>query len=179
MATKRIAAIASTIVCALVIGGTAIAAKVGDPLFVKAKNTKLMKTASATADVVGVLQPGEKVTWQGAEADKKWQKIQAKAGSGVVFVSNLSSKPPSTEISATKGGSAMDTQAFASSGAATKALGEGPKAMASQMDLAKAAEDLKAAEELGKKVSSTDIANHCRKVGIFQVVGEATNEPEW
>jgi uncharacterized protein YgiM (DUF1202 family) len=157
---------------AFVFGGVALAAKVGDNLYVKAKNTKVMDGTAATANVVVVLQPGEQVQWQGAEADKKWHKVTAKGKSGVVFVSNLSSQKPSTEIVASQGGKAMDTQAFASSGAATKALGEGPKEMANEKGLQKAAADLEFAEGLAKKVTPADINAHSKKSGIFPVVGE-------
>ncbi len=157
---------------AFAFAGVAVAAKVGDNLYVKAKNTKVMDGTAATANVIAVLQPGEQVTWQGAEADKKWQKVTAKGKNGVVFVSNLSAQKPSTEIVASQGGKAMDAQAFASSGAATKALGEGAKEMASEKGLQKAATDLEFAEGLAKKVTPTDINAHAKKTGIFPVVGD-------
>src|SRR5207245_11574257 len=57
MTMRKRVLLAATIVGAM--AGTAFAAKVGDVLFSKARNTKVLATASPTADVVVVLQPGD------------------------------------------------------------------------------------------------------------------------
>src|SRR4051812_13737067 len=107
---------------ALTLAGAAFAVAPGGKLFIRARNTRLQKDSSPTAEVVKLLQPGDEVVWNGADAkDKKWHKVTAGSVSGVVFQANLSPKPPNTELLAKTGGG-VNPQAFASSGAATKAL---------------------------------------------------------
>jgi len=161
-------------VAAVLAGGTALAAKVGDVLFIKAKNTKVLASASPTADVVAVLQPGEPVKWGGADAaNAKYHKVDTKSGkSGVVFQSDLSPNKPSNEVIGSEGGKSVDAQAFASSGAATKALGESAKEYGQKKDMGEAVADLSALEDLSKKVTLADAADHAKKAGLFPVVGD-------
>lgn len=157
---------------ALIAAGTsALAVKVGEPLYVKAKNTALKKSPSPTADNLAVLQPGEKVTWKGAhKSDKQWHQVETGGKSGVVFVSNLSPKPPATEVVAGKG-KPMDAQAFASSGAAVKALGPGAESYGKANNSTKTVAQITALEGLAKSVTDAEVAEHAKSAGIFQVVG--------
>lgn len=150
---------------------TAVAAKVGDTLFVKAKNTKVMAKASATADVVAVLQPGDEVVWKGADKkEKRWHMVSAGGKDGVVFQSNLSPKKPSMEMDGSSGTS-VDAKAFASSGAATKALGPGAKAYGDKKNLGQVVAQIEELEQLAKDVGDDQVAQHAKKNGLFPVVG--------
>ncbi len=151
---------------------TALAVSAGGTLYVKARNTKLLASASPTADVVALLQPGEQVKWQGADpANKQFHKVEYGAKKGVVFQSNLATKPPSTELVASQGGKELDPKAFASSGAATKALGETAKEYGEKGNMKEAVAKLQALEKLSKSVTPAEVADHAKKAGIFQVVG--------
>lgn len=118
---KRLyAAVAAT---ALLGASGAWAVKVGDNLYIKAKGVKLLKDAKATGAPIGKeLNVGDAVVWKGPdEKDKTFHKVEASGKSGFVLMSSLSPNKPSPEIPET-GKPPMDAKAFASSGAATKAL---------------------------------------------------------
>ena len=156
----------------LTVVGSADAAKKGDNLYIKAKNTKVMKSSAPTASVVTVLQPGESVVWQGSDAkNKKWHKVQTSGKKGVVFKSNLSTKKPKMEMVAKAGGK-VDPKAFASSGAATKALGEGTKEYGKKKSMAEAVSDLAALDKLAETVGPKQINEHVAKARLFKVVGD-------
>jgi hypothetical protein len=163
----------------LVLGGlltasSALAVKVGEPLYIRAKGTKLLASAAPTAKALAVLQPGEKVVWKGADpANKQFHKVESGGKTGVVFVANLSSTPPSTELTAQSGGAAIDAQAFASSGAATKALSEGATSYASTKKIDSLAVELISLEQLALAVKAKEINERNKKVGLFVV---ATDE---
>lgn len=107
---------------ALISAGGAWAVAKGGKLYIKSKDTKVLKDAKAGAGAVTTLQPGTEVVWQGAsEKDKTFHAIEAGSKKGFVLMSNLSPSKPATEIDSTSG-KPMSAQAFASSGAATKAL---------------------------------------------------------
>lgn len=160
-------------IAAFVLGSaaTAVAAKVGDTLFIKAKNTKVMASASPTANVVTVLQPGDEVVWKGADKKvKRWHKVSVGGKGGLVFQSNLTTKKPNMEVVGSSG-KAVDAKAFASSGAATKALGPGAKAYGDKKNMGEAVAQLEELEKLAKEVRDTDLAQHAQKNGLFPVVG--------
>ncbi len=151
---------------------TALAVTAGGTLYVKARNTKLLASPSPTADVVALLQPGEQVKWTGADpANKQFHRVEFGGKKGVVFQSNLSTKPPSNELVASQGGKELDPKAFASSGAATKALGETAKEYGDKSNMKDAVAKLQALEKLSRTVTPAEIADHAKKAGIFQVVG--------
>lgn len=159
-------------------GSTALAVKVGESLYVKAKNTAVKASPAATADTLLVLQPGARVTWNGAhKSAKQWHRVEVNGKSGVVFQSNLATKPPATELVAGKKGS-VDAQAFASSGAAVKALGPGAEAYGEQSNSGQAVKDIKALEELAKSVTDAELAAHAKKAGLFPVVGASATGGE-
>lgn len=110
------------VVLALMSAGSAFAVKVGDNLFVKSKDTKVLKDPKATAAAVVTAQPGDEVKWEGpSDKDKQFHKVTFKGKTGFVLMSNLSPNKPQGEVDASTG-KPMSAQAFASSGAATKAL---------------------------------------------------------
>ncbi len=160
-------------IVAILVGtaATAVAAKVGDTLFVKAKNTKVLAKASPTADVVVLLQPGDEVVWKGADKkEKRWHKVSVAGKEGLVFQSNLSTAKPSMETVGTSG-EQVDAKAFASSGAATKALGPGAKQYGEKKNLQETVAQIEKLEQQAKEVTAKDLAQHEKQNGLFPVVG--------
>jgi len=111
----------------LAFAGAASALTAGDTVYVRSRDTQVLKRPSPTADTVLKLQPGDAVVWRGADKDQpKWHRVDVHGQVGFVWFSNLSTKPPDKELLTTpKGSGKVDAQAFASSGAAGKALTEG------------------------------------------------------
>ena len=94
----------------------------GGTLYIKSKDTKVLKDPKADAKAVTTLQPGAEVTWNGpSDKDKTFHEVMAGGKKGFVLMSNLSPNKPASEIDSSSG-KPMSAQAFASSGAATKAL---------------------------------------------------------
>ena len=107
-------------VAALSAGGVVLAAD--RQLFIKSKDTKLLKDASFSAKVLQTLQPGAEVTWKGADSkEKTLHKVVVGGKEGFVLQANLTPSKPASEF-LTGDGKAISAQAVASSGAATKAL---------------------------------------------------------
>lgn len=107
---------------ALISAGGAWAVAKGGKLYIKSKDTKVLKEAKAGATAVVTVQPGTEVIWNGADTkDKSFHEISVNGKKGYVLMSNLSPSQPVAEIDSTSG-KPMSAQAFASSGAATKAL---------------------------------------------------------
>ncbi|MBZ4423005.1 SH3 domain-containing protein [Myxococcus sp. RHSTA-1-4] len=175
MGMKTSAALAAAML-ALGLPGMAGAAKVGDPLYVKAKNTRVMKSPSPTADAVVILQPGEQVKWEGADPkQKQWHRVTAPGGKkGFVFQTNLSTTPPKMELVTDPGGKRqVDPKKFVASGAAVKALSPGAEKYGNgkKGDYAKAVASIKAMEARSKTVTPERIAAHVKEAGLFPVVG--------
>jgi hypothetical protein len=117
---KRLGKALATI--ALLSAGGAWAVAKGGTLYIKSKDTKVLKDAKLGAAAVSTLQPGAEVIWNGADkTDKQFHEIAFSGKKGYVLMSNLSPNKPQLEIDASTG-RPMSAQAFASSGAATKAL---------------------------------------------------------
>jgi uncharacterized protein YgiM (DUF1202 family) len=155
---------------------TALAADGKTTLYVKARNTRLMASASPTADVVAILQPGQQVTWLGADAkNKQWHRVKVKGKKtrqGLIFQSNLSTKPPNMELTAKSGGQPVDANAFANSGAAVKGLSEGAIEYGNgKPDLSQAVKQVLALEKLTEDITPADLAAHAAKARLFPVVG--------
>ena len=96
------------------------AVAVGGKLYVKSKDTPLLKEPKASSAKITTLQPGAEVTWKGASAkDKQFQEVEAAGKKGFVLTSNLTPSQPQQEVD---GSTNKPTSAppFASSGAATK-----------------------------------------------------------
>lgn len=114
---------------AMLVSTNAGAVGVGGELYVRARDTRVLEKPDLKAKVVTTLQPGAVVTWQGADA--KVKQIHAISGTsggkpfkGFTLQQNLTPNKPQEEVTARSNGKPMDAQAFASSGAATKALSE-------------------------------------------------------
>ena len=96
------------------------AVAVGGKLYVKSKDTPLLKEPKASSAKITTLQPGAEVTWKGASAkDKQFQEVEAAGKKGFVLTSNLTPNQTEREVD---GSTNKPTSAppFASSGAATK-----------------------------------------------------------
>lgn len=103
----------------------ALAVSKGGKLYIKTKDTKVLDKADAKGKVVGTLQPGDEVTWNGADgANKQFHSIDSGKVKGFTLQTNLSPSKPQAELLARDNGAPIDGKAFASSGAATKALNE-------------------------------------------------------
>ncbi|MEW5742341.1 MAG: SH3 domain-containing protein [Myxococcota bacterium] len=110
---------------ALLVAGAAGAVGKGGSLFIKTKDAKLLEKADPKAKVLGTMKPGEEVKWEGADpGNKMFHKVIISNGkTGYTLQQNLSPSKPQMEV-ASDDGKPIDAQAFASSGAATKALSE-------------------------------------------------------
>ncbi len=166
---KRVVVVAASAVLWLA-SAPADAAKVGDKLYIKAKNTKVLKEPKATSSVVDVLQPGQEVTWGGSvRRQKRWHKVAFAGKNGIVYRTTLTTKRPSMEM--TKSGQQVDAMAFASSGAATKALGAGAKTYGEKNNLASAVAQIEQLEQLAKRVTTKRIARYVAQKKLAPNVG--------
>lgn len=161
---------------ALLAGGAALAVSKGGTLYIKTKDTKVLKTASPSAASVTTLQPGSEVVWNGPDAkDKTFHSVKTKDNkSGFVLQANLSPTAPKGEFDST--GKPMDKEAFASSGAATKALTEaGVKyAESKSQDVKKIAAQLIYVEEHSKVNATADVvAKQAKTSGVNSSAGGA------
>ena len=159
-----------TAACAvgLLAGGAALAVKPGETLFVKAKNTKVYDKPTASGKVKATLQPGDEVTWDGA--DKKDPAFHAVSGKvkGFAHQSSLSPRKPAGEV-LTNDGAPVSGQAFASSGAATKALTEAGIKYSDEKgaDAKTAAIEVIWTEEHTKRSIENDaVGEHAKKQGL-------------
>lgn len=165
MHTKRLLGWAT--VAALGTGGAVLAAD--RQLFIKSKDTKLLKDPSFTAKVVQTLQPGTEVTWKGADGkEKSLHKVVAAGKEGFVLQANLTPNKPANEF-LTGDGKPISAQAVASSGAATKALT--PAALAYANDkgpsgLEAAAEIIYLEEHNKNKGTAAAIESHVKSSGL-------------
>lgn len=113
----------SLIAAALVVSSAAFAVQKGGTLYIKSKDTKVLKDAKASSSPVATLQPGDEVIWNGPnEKDKTFHEVKAKGKTGFVLQNNLSPTKPVEE--ADSSGKPLSKAAFASSAAATKGLTE-------------------------------------------------------
>ncbi|TSC27676.1 SH3 domain-containing protein [Corallococcus sp. Z5C101001] len=155
------------------------AVKKDEKLYVKARNTRVLKSAVPTADVVAVLQPGQQVTWKGADpTNKQWHQVTEPGGKpGYVFQTNLSTKPPDMELVAKDGKTrSIDPAAFVSSGAAVKALSPGAEKYGREKGggYADAVAQIQKVEGIARRVTPVEIDAHVRQAGLFPVVAPNT-----
>lgn len=100
----------------------ALAIPVGSELYIKSKDTPLLKDAKPQAPALAKLQPGTAVIWLGvSEKDKAFHQVEVGGKKGFVLRSSLSPNKPQQELDSGSG-KPMSAQAFASSGTATKGI---------------------------------------------------------
>jgi len=109
------------------VGGATWALTLGDRVYIRGRDVAVLQSTAPTAPTLLKLQPGDLVTWRGADPKKpSWHKVEAQGKTGFVYYANLSVTAPNAELlSSPQGARKVDAQAFASSGAAGKALTEG------------------------------------------------------
>ena len=80
-----------------VAGGVVFAAMAtGQKVFVKSKNTRLLKAANIGSLTLATLQPGEEIVWQ-KKANEEFHEVVAGKQTGFVYFANLSLKKPVAE----------------------------------------------------------------------------------
>jgi hypothetical protein len=156
--------------------GTALAVTPGGTLYIKAKNTHLKASSSPTADTLVVLQPGKSVTYDGRAGNTPWCKVTVpvdKKGpvQGFVYQANLSISPPSMEVTSENPGKPLSPEAFASSGAAVKALGPGAIEYGKTLSQPESVQQLIALESLAASIDTAQVAEYARAGGLPEVVG--------
>lgn len=115
----------SLVLGGLLLASEALAVKPGGKLYIKARDSRVLEKADPKSKTLGLLQPGDEVTWNGADAaNKQFHAVDAGKVKGFTLQSNLSPSKPQLERLAKDDGAPIDPKAFASSGAATKALNE-------------------------------------------------------
>lgn len=150
---------------ALLIGSQAYAVSKGGTLYIKTKDSKLLDKADPKAKVVKQLQPGTEVIWNGADAKNKlFHAIETKDGKkGFTLQQNLTPNQPKMEL-ASDDGKPIDAQAFASSGAATKALSDAALSYAGEApDAATLTKGVLTAEGIAQKVDVKDAQAYVAK----------------
>ena len=127
----------------------------GGKLYVKVKEAKLLEKADAKAKATATMPLGAEVTWNGSDAKNKlFHSVEFQGKSGSTLGSNLATSKPQDERLAKDDGKPIDSQAFASSGAATKALSEaGGKYAEGNADLEAIAKGLVSAEAVAAIVT--------------------------
>lgn len=153
--------------CALAVASVAMAGVAkGGKLFIKGTGVNMWDKADASGKKTA-LKNGDEVTWNGPdEKNKSMHAIEFKGKKGFVQMANLTPNKPAEEV-ATSDGKMTSAAAFASSGAATKAMsesglkyaqGEGPNAQ----EVAAGLIHLEGSTEEQKK----NVADHVKKQGL-------------
>jgi hypothetical protein len=158
----------------LLVASAVHAVKSGDVLYVRARDTGLMSRPTPTADAVRTLQPGTPVSYVAPARDAKgWHEVQAGESRGFVYQSNLSTQKPKAEL-VKHNGPALDPTAFASSGAATKALTEGAVryGTTTKPEYERAVKDIERAEAIAKSITPAELAMHESKSSLHPMVSE-------
>jgi len=172
MSHERLAALLA--LAGVTLAGAALAGK-PSLLYVKAKNTHLKDSSKPSATTLAILQPGHTVTYVGREGTTPWHQVSAVTpkGSfqGVIYQANLSASPPSLEVSSENPGKPLSPQAFASSGAAIKALGPGAIAYGKTLPKPESVKQLAALEVTAKDVPDTEVVKYALAGGLPGVVG--------
>lgn len=98
----------------------ALAIAKGGTLYIRSKDTALLKEPKANSQSLMKLQPGTEVVWNGpSEKDKSFHEVVVGGKKGFVLMSSLSPNKPQTEVDSSSG-KPMSAAAFANSGAASK-----------------------------------------------------------
>lgn len=140
-------------------------------LYVRARATRLLKTASAASAPVALLNPGDEVVWLGQDPkDKRYHHVKAKAGRGYVLGSALQFEPPRKEVTSTKGDT-QDARAFLTSAAATKALGQGAIEYGKQQNMEESVQQLQQLEKVAAEVTPAVASAHAKAAGLTEAIG--------
>lgn len=161
------------ILACLAVASAAVALTAGQKVFIRAKNTKVFKKPDlADTASVETLQPGQEVVWQKKENDQFHEILTPAGKKGYVFFANLSLRKPESEFLRAQGDKPVDPKAFASSGAATKALAPGPIAYGEQKveNGAAAVANVLAMEAIAKSVSNNELKEFGDKRGVVAPV---------
>ena len=155
-----------------VISSPAWAVKVGEMLYIRSKDTALVKKADPKAPVVTKLQPGTEVIWNGPDdKNKQFHKVKAGSKEGFVLQANLTSSKPSDEVGSD--GKGISARAVASSGAATRALSESGKKYAEKTpDLTTAGKQVVMLEGINSQIKDKDVVDHAAKQGLPKAGGK-------
>ena len=146
-------------------------------LYVKTKDTHLKNSSKPSATTLLVLQPGAQVTYLGRDGTTPWHQVTAPgtkgaAVQGVIYQANLSSAPPAMEVISKNPDKPLSPQAFASSGAAIKALGPGAINYGKTLPNPESVEQLAALEKLAQnEVSDADVTAYARAAGLTDGTG--------
>jgi len=137
----------------------------GGKLYIKGSGVNMWDKADASGKKTA-LKNGEEVTWNGpSEKDKSMHEIEFKKKKGYIQMANLTPNKPADEVASD--GKTTSAAAFASSGAATKAMteaglkyaeGEGANAQ----EVAAGLIHLEGSSEDQKK----NVADHAKKAGL-------------
>lgn len=155
------------------VAASALAVSKGGALFVRTHDARLLETPDFKAKTLATLPLGARVTWRGAAAQDRrlheveWLDASKQPVKGFVFQAALGPTPPSPEF-LTTGGTAVDAQAFKSSGAATKALGEGALGYASSKNLEEQARRLLAVEAINATITHARSDERAARLGLAQ-----------
>ena len=155
-----------------VIASPAWAVKVGEMLYIRSKDTALVKKADPKAPVVTKLQPGTEVVWEGADAtNKSFHKVKAGAKEGYVLQVNLTPAKPQDEMASD--GKGISAHAVASSGAATRTLSEeGQKYAEKTPDLVTAGKQVVMLEGINAQIKDKDVVDFAAKQGLPKAGGK-------
>ncbi len=156
----------------VLVSTTALAAE--PSFFIRTRNARVQKTPGPTGEVLVILQPGAKVTWQGPDsANPKWHKVTTEKGEGFVLRAALSETAPQKELTSRDGGTAVDVEAFVSSGAGVRAFTEEATAYSREKVYFSAYDQLLVSEAIARSVTDAKVAAHARDAGLEVVVGGA------
>lgn len=151
---------------------TALAAE--PTFFIRTRNARVQKAPGPTGEVLVLLQPGAKVTWQGPDvANPRWHKVTTEKGEGFVLRAALSETPPQKELTARDGGAPVDIEAFVSSGAGVRAFTEAATSYSKEKVYFSAYDQLLVSEAIARSVTDERVAQHARDAGLEVVVGGA------
>ena len=104
----------ASLLLVLLFSTAALGVAKGGKLYIKSKDTALLKAPKPGAVKVATLQPGDEVTWLGpSEKDKTFHLVEVNGKKGFVLMSNLSPNKPLVG----NDGTPMSRDAFLNSGA--------------------------------------------------------------
>jgi len=166
---------AATVLAFVLVAGAAWALAPGDRVFVRGRDVAVLQSTATNAPTLAKLEPGDAVVWRGADKKKPtWHRVEARGKSGFVYFANLSVTPPASELlTSPEGAKKVDAQAFASSGAAGKALTEGAIRYGSQDEknrgelrptMKEAVRQTQTLEAIAAQRTDEELAAHAAKV---------------